>query len=99
MRDTLYDLTCAITLLIGLMINIPFLKLAFHEVIPMTAQAWHKLTYVWIGFFLVVATLNEYIRRTHSLEDWFTFKGVMVFVTIIFGFAALFSCYEKGGKS
>ena len=96
MRDTLYDLTCALTLLFGLLINIPFLKIAFHSVIPMTTQAWHKLTYAWIGYLLSVASLNEYVRRTQSLQDWFTFKWSMVFVTIAFGLAALYMCYEKG---
>lgn len=95
MRDSLYDLTCAITLLIGLMINIPFLKLAFNEVIPMTSRAWHKLTYLWITFFIVAAALNEYVRRTYSLHDWFDFKSSVVVVTVIFGVSALIFCYEK----
>lgn len=95
MRDTLYDLTSAVTLLIGLMINVPFLKIAFHDVVPMTVRAWHKLSYAWIGYFAVVASLNEYVRRVYSLTDWFDFKSVMVFVTIVFGFLALHLCYEK----
>lgn len=95
MRDSLYDLTCAVTLLIGLMINIPFLKIAFHDVIPMSMRAWHRLTYAWIVFFLVIATLNEYIRRTQSLHDWFDFKSLVVLVTIAFGFTALYYFYEK----
>lgn len=96
MRDTLYDLTCAITLLIGLMINVPFLKHAFHQVIPMTLRAWHRLTYAWVAFFITIAVLNEYVRRTYSLHDWFDFKSVMVLVTVVFGFTALYLCYEKG---
>lgn len=95
MRDTLYDMTSAITLLIGLMINVPFLKLAFHQVIPMTLRAWHKLTYAWIGFFLTLATLNEYVRRSFYLDDWFEFKRLMVVVTIAFGIATLYFFYEK----
>ena len=95
MRDTLYDLTCAITLLVGLMINVPFLKLAFHDIVPMSLRAWHKLTYAWIVFFIAIASMNEYIRRTQSLGDWFGFKSIVVLVTIAFGFSALFICYEK----
>lgn len=95
MRDTLYDMTCAITLLLGLMINVPFLKIAFHEVIPMTLRAWHRLTYAWIGFFLTVATMNEFVRRHYSLSDWFQFKGTMVLVTIIFGITTLYFFYER----
>lgn len=95
MRDSLYDLTCAVTLLVGLMINVPFLKFAFDEVLPMTTRAWHRLTYLWIGFFLTAATLNEYVRRTYDLRDWFDFKSCMVVVTIIFGVSVLIFCYEK----
>jgi len=95
MRDTLYDATCGLTLIIGLMINVSFLKLAFHKVLPMTTVAWNKLTMVWIWFFIIVTFLNEYTRRTLSLEDWFTYKTIMVFVTLIFGFIVVYFSYEK----
>ena len=98
MRDSLYDLTCAITLLVGLMINVPFLKFAFNEVLPMTTRAWHRLTYLWIGFFLTAATLNEYVRRTYDLRDWFDFKSCMVIVTIIFGVSVLIFLLRKSRK-
>jgi intracellular septation protein len=95
MRDTLYDLTCAITLLIGLMMNVSFLKIAFHEVLPMADEAWHKLTYAWIGYFIMIAFLNEYVRRSQTLDTWFDFKSGVVAFTIVFGFAALHACYRK----
>lgn len=98
MRDTLYDLTCAFTLVIGLMINVHFLKLAFHQVIPMTVRAWNKLTYAWIVFFVATATLNEYVRRTHSLHDWFDYKSWMVLFTIVFGVLMLYIVYEKESR-
>lgn len=94
-RDTLYDVTCALTLMIGLMIRVSFLKLAFHSILPMTTRAWNNLTYLWIGFFVVIAILNEYIRTTLSLDGWFGFKSVMVVVTIIFGLFSLYYTYEK----
>lgn len=94
-RDTMYDLTLALTLLVGFMINIPFLKLAFHEVLPMTTRAWTKLTYVWIAFFVLAAGANEYVRRTMNLEGWFNFKIIMIVTTIIFGFTTIFFFYEK----
>lgn len=95
MRDTLYDTTWALTLLLGLMINVPFLKFAFNDALPMTLRAWHRLTYAWIGFFLMGAALNEIVRRNYSLQSWFNFKGIMVVVTISFGLAMLFFFYEK----
>lgn len=98
MRDTLYDLTCAITLIVGLMINVSFLKLAFHKVLPMTMRAWDYLTYAWIGYFITVAVLNEYVRRTMSLSDWFEFKTFLIMFTIVFGFVVLYLSYEKEEK-
>jgi intracellular septation protein len=95
MRDTLYDVTCALTLLAGLMINVHFLKLAFHEVIPMTLRAWNRLTYAWILFFVANAIANEYVRRTVGLHEWFHFKSYVVIVTIVFGITSLYFFYEK----
>lgn len=95
LRDTLYDVTCALTLSIGLLFNIPFLKYAFSSVISMTTRAWRRLSMVWICFFIINAGLNEYVRRTLSLTDWFDFKAVIVPITIIFGCLALFLVYEK----
>lgn len=95
MRDTLYDVTCALTLIIGLIVNVKILKLAFHEVLPMTNRAWTKFTYAWIAFFLSIAIANEYARRVLSLQDWFTFKGCMVAVTVIFGCSVIYFFYEK----
>lgn len=98
MRDTLYDITCALTLIIGLMINIKFLKIAFHEVLPMTNRAWVNFTYAWIGFFISIAIANEYIRRSMSLQEWFTFKSFMVVVTALFGCIVIYFLYEKEKK-
>ena len=95
MRDTLYDATCALTLIAGLMVNVSFLKLAFHKVIPMSNKAWTQLTYYWIGFFITLATLNEYVRRTVDLAQWFDFKGLMVLATVLFGCLSLFFIYEN----
>jgi intracellular septation protein len=95
MRDTLYDVTFALTLIVGLFLNISFLKIAFHRILPMTEIAWKKITYGWIIFFLLSASLNEYIRRTLDLHNWFDFKSVMVGVTIVFGVTSLYFFYEK----
>ena len=94
MRDTLYDTTAALTLIVGIMVNIPFLRIAFNQVVPMTDRAWNKLTYLWIGYFIVMALSNEVVRRLFSLSDWFTFKGWSVFLTAVFGITALYLSYE-----
>ncbi len=95
MRDTLYDLTCALTLVIGIMVNVPFLKIAFDTIIPMTTRAWDKLTHLWIGYFIIIATANEIVRRLFTLHDWFEFKGWMVIATSMFGLISLYLVYEK----
>lgn len=95
MRDTLYDVTCALTLIGGLIMNVSFLKLAFHSAFPMARRAWDRLTYAWILFFITNAFLNEFIRRTMSLKEWFGFKSTVVMVTIIFGVTVLVLFYEK----
>jgi intracellular septation protein len=95
MRDTLYDTTSALTLIIGIMINVQFLKLAFGEVISMTTRAWNRLTYLWIGFFILLAISNEVTRRLFSLTEWFHFKGWMVVATSIFGLLSIYISYEE----
>lgn len=95
MRDTLYDATLALTLIVGLLFNVQFLKIAFHSIIPMTDRAWKRLTYFWISFFFLIAITNEYVRRFMSLRDWFDFKSTMILVTLISGCIALYYVYEK----
>lgn len=99
MRDTLYDLTCAATLLFGLIIRVSFLRIAFQDIIPMAERAWYRLTFAWIGYLLLAASLNEYVRHTFTLDQWFFFKSVMVVATVVFGFSSLHLLYEKGTKS
>lgn len=98
MRDTLYDVTCALTLIVGIMINVQFFKIAFGEIISMTTRAWNKLTYLWIGFFILMAISNEIVRRLFSLSEWFHFKGWAIVVTGIFGVIALYISYEQEDK-
>jgi intracellular septation protein len=98
MRDTLYDVTCALTLLLGLRFNISFLSIAFDKVLPMTVRAWEKLTYLWIFYFLLIALSNEIARRVLTVGDWFAFKGVILILTSLFGFLSLYLSYESRHK-
>lgn len=94
MRDTLYDLTCALTLVVGMIFGISFLKMAFHQILPMTNRAWNKLTFLWITYFIVVALSNEVVRNFFSFSDWIIFKGIVVVFTCVYGFSSLFFSYE-----
>lgn len=95
MRDSLYDATCALTLLLGLRFNISFLSLAFDKILPMTPRAWDRLTYLWIGYFLAIAMSNEIARRIFDIGDWFAFKGCILILTSVFGFFSLYLSYES----
>jgi intracellular septation protein len=95
MRDTLYDLTCAVTLLVGMLFNVVFLRVAFGEVIPMSRLAWVKLTYFWIAYFTFIAISNEFARRLLDLDSWFVFKECSVLLTTLFGFFALYYCFQE----
>ncbi|MEN9880997.1 MAG: hypothetical protein RLZZ308_180 [Candidatus Parcubacteria bacterium] len=94
MRDTLYDMTCALTLVVGMIYRVPFLKLAFHTIMPMTIRAWQKLTHLWIAYFLCIALANEVIRNFFSFSDWIFFKGIVIIFTCLFGLFSLYSSYE-----
>lgn len=93
-RDTLYDMTCALTLVVGMIFQKPFLKYAFQGVFPLTNRAWTRLTHLWIGYFLLVAFSNEIIRNFFDFSDWLIFKGVVIGFTSIFGLVALYVSFE-----
>lgn len=94
MRDTLYDMTCALTLIVGVIINVQFLALVFDPVVPMSTKAWGRLTYLWIGYFIITAVSNETVRRLFSVEAWFLYKGCVVVITALFGLLGLYISYE-----
>ncbi|MDB5260515.1 MAG: ispZ [Candidatus Nomurabacteria bacterium] len=93
-RDTLYDIAFSFILVGGLIGNVNFLKMAFHNILPMSTKAWEKMTYAWAIFMLFAAAGNEYIRRTGGLHDWFQFKAAMIPITVIFGLVVLYFSYE-----
>ncbi|MBP6888527.1 MAG: septation protein IspZ [Candidatus Pacebacteria bacterium] len=94
MRDTLYDMTCALTLVTGMIFRKQFLKFAFQEVFPLTNRAWDRLTHLWISYFLVTALANEIVRNFFDFYDWLFFKGVVIALTSVFGLFALFVSFE-----
>ncbi len=94
MRDTLYDMTCALTLVVGMIFQKPFLKYAFEEVFPLTNRAWNRLTHLWIGYFLIIAIANEVVRNFMDFSDWLVFKGVVIAITSVFGLFALYVSFE-----
>lgn len=94
MRDTIYDLTLAFTLIIGLIFNKLLLKMALGSFIKIHDRTWLKLTYTWITFFVINSSANEYVRRVFSKEIWVHFKIDMMAVTIIFAIVTFLIFYE-----
>lgn len=35
---------------------------------------WHRLTHIWIGYFVFMAALNGYVAAYYSTEAWVNFK-------------------------
>lgn len=94
-RDTLYDLTLAGTLLLGFVWRVNFFKIAFHSIVPMTTRAWNSIASVWVWFFLLLAVTNEYMRQTFPVEAWMLYKISVVLVTVVFGFVVFAKYYEQ----
>lgn len=94
-RDSLYDFTLALTLIFGLSFKKFLLRFSFESVLPMSDDAWRKLTNAWIVYFLAAGTVNEYIRRTQSFAFWIDYKTFIIFFTVAFGIITLLYFYEK----
>lgn len=74
MKPTILYLLFAAALGAGLMFDKPFLKTVLGEAMSYTAEGWRKLTLRWMGFFVVLAVLNELIWRNFSESAWVAFK-------------------------
>ena len=74
LKPTIVSLLFAAVLAAGLPLNRPFLQLVLGTAFRLDDQGWRKLTLRWIGFFLVLALMNEVARRQLSTEAWATFK-------------------------
>jgi intracellular septation protein len=90
LKPTIVNLIFAAILLIGLLMNRMFIKIVLEAAIRLTDQGWLILTRAWIGFFVVLAVLNELAWRNLSTDTWVSFKvfGIMP-LTLIFSFALI----------
>tara|TARA_B110000438_G_C15605368_1_gene559877 strand:+ start:131 stop:679 length:549 start_codon:yes stop_codon:yes gene_type:complete len=52
----------------------PLLKVFFKTAMKLEDEGWKKLSNRWIGFFIIVAILNEIVWRTQSEPFWVNFK-------------------------
>ena len=85
MKPTIINLLFAIILYGGLLINKPLLKYLLGAALKLEERGWKILTQRWIGFFVALAILNEFVWRTQSTDVWVNFKvfGILP-ITFIF---------------
>jgi intracellular septation protein len=80
-KPTVVNLAFAAALGFGLVTGRPFMKQLLGEAFRLTDLGWRKFTVRWMGFFLFLAALNEFVWRNFSEPTWVSFK--------VFGIIAL----------
>ena len=90
LKPTIVNLTFAAILFFGLRTRRLFIKLVLESALQLTERGWIILTRAWIGYFLVLAAINEIVWRTQSTDTWVTFKvfGIMP-LTLLFSAATV----------
>jgi intracellular septation protein len=74
-KPTIYYLIVAALLTFGLVTGRNLLKLVLESVYPgLSERGWKLLTRNWIGYFAVMAVINEAVWRTQSTDFWVGFK-------------------------
>jgi intracellular septation protein len=86
-KPTIYYLVVAALLGFGLATGRNLLKLVLEAVYPgLSERGWRLLTRNWVGYFLVMALVNEAVWRTQSTDFWIGFK-LWFFLPATFVFA------------
>jgi intracellular septation protein len=90
LKPTIVNLLFASALAIGLLFGRSLIKIVLGEVIRLHDEGWRKLTIRYVGFFVFLAALNEFVRYQYSFEFWTGFKlfGVMP-ISMIFMMAQI----------
>jgi len=85
LRDTIFDLFFGVVLITSVLLKKPGLKAIFNNVFSLTHKGWMALSLRWGIFFIILASLNEWVRRELSPDDWVIFKILLIIGTILFG--------------
>lgn len=90
LKPTIINLLFAAILLFGALTGRLFIKLVLEAAFALTDRGWRIITWAWIGFFVLLAAINEIVWRNFSTDFWVSFKvfGVMP-LTIAFSFAMI----------
>lgn len=90
LKPTIVNLLFASILAFGLVTGRLFMKMVLDSALPLSDRGWVVMTRAWIGFFIVLAILNEVVWRSVSTDAWVSFKvfGVMP-LTLVFSFSLI----------
>jgi intracellular septation protein len=90
LKPTIVNLCFAAILFVGLVMKRLFIKMVMEAAIQLTDRGWLILTRAWIGFFIVLAVLNEIVWRNFPTDTWVSFKvfGIMP-LTFVFSLALI----------
>jgi intracellular septation protein len=90
LKPTIVNLLFAAILTGGQVTNTPLLQKLFGTVLQLSERGWRLLTWRWIGFFVVLAALNEIVWRTQTTDVWIQFKLFAIMpLTLAFSLAQL----------
>ena len=74
-KPTIYYLLVAVLLAFGLATGRNLLKTVLESVYPgLSERGWKLLTRNWIGYFALMAVINEAVWRTQTTDFWIGFK-------------------------
>jgi intracellular septation protein len=90
LKPTIVNSIFAAVLFASVMTNRLYIKILFDNAFHLPDPAWKTLTYRWIGLFVFLALLNEFIWRNFSTDFWVASKlWITVPITMLFGAAQL----------
>jgi intracellular septation protein len=75
MKPTIVGFTFSAILVAGLMLDRPLFKALLGQNLHLSQEGWRILTWLWLGYFVFISGLNEFIWRNYSWEFWAAFKA------------------------
>lgn len=84
LRDSFYDITFAVAIVVGLLNKKLLLKYLFSSIITLSDRGWRTVSVQWTAFFFFAGTINEIIRRFGTEASWVYFKVFIAVLTPLF---------------
>ena len=95
MKPTLIYLIFSSVLGYGLLKKKSYLKILMGSSIPMSDEGWLLLSKRFVGFFILLALINEIIWRFFSQDFWVNFKTFGLPILLILFMALQFNLFNK----